>query len=200
MCRRIFLRFLSDEEASTTVEFITIVPFFFVITFMVIEVALAVFWWQTAEKAAQIGARFAVVSDEAVTSLPATNALNIGHYGQSCDMSLGTNDPCQSFATATCVGGASTLCNSTAFNAIVTKVKSVFSPAQPSNVTVSYQYVGMGFAGGPIVPAVTVTISNVPFGTGFADLLGNIFGTTGLSTVSAMSATMTGEDLSSSGA
>lgn len=197
-------RFARDERGGVTVEFVAVSGFFFVIAFIVIEIALAIFWYQTAEAAVQIGARYAVVSDPAVTGLTnsSTNGLNgSASYGQSCDISqTSANDPCVGFTTASCSGGTSTGCDSTAFTAIVSKMQSLFGAVQASNVTVTYTYVGLGFVGGPVVPAVTVQLSGVPFVSGFADLLGTLFGPSAISTVPTMSVTFTGEDLSSSGA
>ena len=204
MRRNSIKRFIKDEGASGTVEFVAISGFFLVLAFIVMEIALATFWWQTAEVAAQIGARYAVVWDPAVTStsLPTTNVLNgSGSYGQSCSISAGsTNDPCVQFSAVSCARGSGGSCNSTAFKAVVAKMQTVFGAVQASNVTITYSYAGLGFVGGPIVPAVTVQVSGVPFVSGFADLLAAFFGTSALTTVPTMSATFTGEDLSSAGA
>src|SRR5690242_17124051 len=94
-------RFAKEEAASTTVEFVAISLFFFVIAFLVMEIALALFWWQTAEVAAQIGARYAVVWDPVVT-LPAENDLNTADasasFGESCNISAASgSDPCTGF-------------------------------------------------------------------------------------------------------
>lgn len=194
-------KFATDERASVTVEFVALLFFFLVLTLMVIEIALAVFWWQTAKVAAQMGARYAIVSDFAVTSLSSSsvNGLNTGGtFGASCNISS-SSDPCTGFTTASCAGGTGGVCSSTAFNAILTKMRTVFAALQASNVTVTYQYAGLGFVGGRIVPAVTVTITNVPFVTGFGDVLSPFFGASALNRVPTTSATYTGEDLSNAG-
>ncbi|OJU10395.1 MAG: hypothetical protein BGN85_05625, partial [Alphaproteobacteria bacterium 64-11] len=149
--------FSREEKGTTTVEFVAISGFFFVIAFMIIEIALAIFWWQTAEVAAQIGARYAVVWDPVTTSVSSAgvNGLNAaGIYGQSCNISQGANDPCAAFATAICDGSSGAGCNTVAFNAVLAKMQAVFGALRASNVKITYSYVGLGFAGGPIVPAV----------------------------------------------
>ena len=40
--------FLRDRSGAVTAEFVAIAPFFVVVVFLVIEVTLALFWWQTA--------------------------------------------------------------------------------------------------------------------------------------------------------
>src|SRR5262249_46549253 len=131
-----------------------------------------VFWIGTAEKAVQLGARLAVVSTPAVSAtttvtcppsastLPPTNCLASGYaYGQSCSVGA-----CTAFTNLTCTGGTSAACNATNFNTIVARMNGMLSSIQASNVTMSYNYVSLGYAGGPIVPSVTVTLSGVPLG------------------------------------
>jgi hypothetical protein len=206
MLRARATKFLADDGAVVTAEFVVVMGFFLITVFAIMEIALAIFWWQTAEVAAQAGARYAVVADPAVTSLTDASGVLITNsitdadsftYGQSCDISqASTADPCIAFATATCTGGTSTGCDLTAFNAIVAKMQTIFTPITASNVTIQYSYVGLGFVGGPVVPAVTVTISGVSFASAVNDVLVGFFGFSGFATVATMSATFTGEDLS----
>jgi hypothetical protein len=79
---------------------------------------------------------------------------------------------------------------------------------QTTHVTIRYDYTGLGFAGGPIVPSVTVTVQGVPYGTimttilsGFMRLAtGNPSAPSLLTNLPPVTATFTGEDLSSLGA
>jgi Flp pilus assembly protein TadG len=183
------LHFFGGEAGGATVEFAAIMPIFLIITFMVVEVALAVFEWQTQGIAAQVGARLAVVSDPAA-AIPLTNAPanpTSDYYGEFCTDSNGGNH-CASFSGQCALA----TCAPTVFSGM----KSVFALLNQSNatVTINYAYVGMGFVGGPTVPAVTVTVSNVNYATGFSDLLGAFFGQA-LTTIPSTSTTLTGEDL-----
>ena len=54
------------EEGAAAIEFVAAMVFFTVLSFFSFEVGVAVFWNATAEKAAQIGARLAIVGDPAV--------------------------------------------------------------------------------------------------------------------------------------
>lgn len=193
-------KFLKDEIGGATVEFVAIMPIFLIITFFIVEITLALFWWQTAVKAAQVGVRRAIVTDWIVatpvnlTNIPASGAPQ---YGTACDITLGTGDPCYNPAVTklTCTGAA--CANQTPFNYVYGCMKAILPNLQQNNVTVTYRYAGVGFVGSPLEPAVTVTISGVPFPLGFADLLGQIFGVP-LKTIPDMSATLTAEDLSTS--
>jgi len=189
----------SDTEGLTTVEFVVVLPFFLIIVFYVLEVALAIFVWQSVYTAAQVGARMAVVSDPAVPSgtcplaagaLPVTNCKSSGgEYGKSC-----AAGNCESYGTVSCTGGSSGSCNGTAFNAICTRMRNLFALIECSNITVSYSDSGLGFAGGPVIPDVAVSVSGVPFNIVSVPILPNI-----VSTMPTISVVLTGEDLSTSG-
>jgi len=160
------------------------------------QVALAFFWWKSAEKATQLGARVAVVSDPVTAGVPATNALANGNvlYGTRCT----TASTCTDFGTVSCTGTGCT--NAAAFARVVGRMQNILSIIKPANVAISYKYVSTGYAGGPVVPLVTVTLSGVTFNTGFISILGRLLGPgSALTTIPAISARVTGEDLATSG-
>lgn len=190
---------IADEGALVTVEFVAIFPFFIILVFYALEVALALYWWQSVQEAAQIGVRMAVISDPAVNLeacpggtgyLPNGNCkASGGTYGGSC--SSGTN--CTGFTTVSCTGGTTSNCDQTAFNAICTRMQAIFAKIDCSDITISYADSGLGFAGGPVIPTVTVSVSNVPFNVIDVPILPNI-----VSTMPTMTAILTGEDMCSS--
>ena len=194
------------EDGSATVEFVTIMPFFMIVALLVMEVTLAMYWWKAAEKAAYIGARAAVVSAPVATGLPATNRRKDSTvtYGSPCS-STGT-DPCGGgfctgdgtgcVTTLTCTAGT-TGCDSAAFTRVLTAMQSIFGVIKASQVTITYRYIGLGFAGGQVAPLITVKLSGIPFQTGFVGIVGNLLGDKGhpLVTLPDMTATLTGEDL-----
>jgi len=188
-----------DTRGLTTVEFVVVFPFFVIITFYILEVALAIFVWQGVHTAAQIGVRMAVVSDPAVPvgscpaaagTIPMTNCKSsAGIYGGSC-----AYGNCETYGSASCTGGTSGSCNGAAFTAICTQMRNLFALIQCSNITIKYSDSGLGFAGGPVIPDVSVTVSGVPFNMISVPILPNI-----VTTMPATAATLTGEDLSTSG-
>lgn len=222
MLRRL-TKFSSCEDGGAAVEFVAAMLFFVVIVFFSFEVAVAVFWNATAEKAAQIGARLAIVSDPAVAAqgcpgtpnpdtngdwagqdgqpvpagvLPLKNCRNGASgaiYGTSCTIA----NTCHSWAPVECVGGVGESCDAEGFAAVAERVRSIFNLATYERITIRYEDTGLGFAGGPVIPLVTVEITDVPYDLLFVSLLGRMTGTgAALVNMPTVSATLTGEDLS----
>jgi hypothetical protein len=191
-----FHRFIRDQKATATVEFVAIMPFFMLIAFFILEISVAMFRIASLEKAVQLGARIAVVSDPVVAGVPALNGLGgSGVYGDQC-----STGACTGFTTATCTGGSG--CNAT-FTMIATRMRNLFN-VPDAKISISYAYINLGFAGGPVIPAVTVTASNVPYDTVFTAILQKFFTTSGAGTspfvnLPTMSVTLTGEDLKTAG-
>jgi Flp pilus assembly protein TadG len=195
---------MRDQGGGVAVEFVALLPAFLFLTFFVFDIGIAVLWVGTVEKAAQLGARLAIVSNYAVTTLVQ------GQRNQTANANLyppGTNCPtgCTAFASQTCAGGSGDDCDPAGFDAIFNRMDAIANVLQPENVTITYTYVGLGFVGGPIVPRVTVTIQGVPYNTvtgsivqGLEPLIGVNFH--GLAVMPTITATFTGEDLSSLGA
>jgi Flp pilus assembly pilin Flp len=181
--------FLKDDRGSTAVEFVVVFMAFIGIVFFVVEVALYSFFTASLEKAAEAGVRAAVVSSPAVNSpfdstppVPLVIRTDGGRYGANCSSSRAR---CINFPARSCAG--STCANQTTFTRVLTEMRRFNGRIQPGNVTVRYVDIssGIGFAGGPTVPMVTVTVSGVPFQTGLLGLL--------QPTLPPRSASMTGE-------
>src|SRR5690242_6201416 len=200
-------RLLRDCRGGATVEFVAVMSAFTLLAFFVMEVALGLFWIGSAEKAAQLGARLAVVSNWAATPAPANNALTSASYayGQSCTSAGG---PCVPFTTVTCTGSSTnctctngTTCSTSDFNYIAQRMSNMFGVLSNHNeyVTITYAWAGLGFAGGPVIPRVTVKLSGVPYDSMFATILRRATGST-VATLPTISVTLTGEDLSTAGA
>jgi hypothetical protein len=193
-------RLIRSERGNASVGFVVIAPAFLLLFFLVIEVAGAFFWWKTAEKATQLGARVAIVRDPVAAGVPAINPRRAGGvFGLACGHS---SDPCNFDAQDlwVCEGGGDS-CNPDAFQLVVAEMRRVFGGGfQDQNVRITYRYVELGFAGGPFVPAVTVTLSGVPFGLFLGILSGLAGDRAALATLPDISTTLTGEDLTTAGA
>ena len=217
--------FLRRDAAGVTVEFVAIFPAFLLVTFFIFEIIVAILTIGTVEKAAQLGARLAIVSDTVATGVPAINTRvnsNV-RFGTPCS----TASTCNNFGTLVCDGNSSTGCVATTatypcgntaqtpLNYIVCRMRSISSSIQASNVTIIYKYVGLGYAGGPIAPSVTVLIGSktgtpwssttstataIPFAALVTTILARATGSHALTNLPTVSVTMTGEDLSSAGA
>jgi Flp pilus assembly protein TadG len=95
---RLLGRLLRDRCGATMVEFTLVAPAFFVLTFGIVEFGTALFQWNEAAKAAELGARLAATSDPVwppLTSLQGTENGNSNatagtawpstdNYGVSC--------------------------------------------------------------------------------------------------------------------
>jgi Flp pilus assembly protein TadG len=195
MRRRMRPDFFRSHDGSATVEFVVIFMAFIAIVWFVMEVTLYLFFMASLEKAAQAGVRAAVVSPPIAGGVPSEIAKKNGDeyiYGYKCSH---VSSPCEAFAPVTC--NVST-CQAAPFARIVAHMRGFNGRIQPENVTVTYSDAGIGFAGGPLAPMVTVTVSNVPFQTGILALLLQDPDTLeAVATLPARSTSMTGEDLAS---
>lgn len=202
-------RFFGDDRAVSTVEFVVIFPFFLLLVLFSVEIALALFWWQSVQEAAQLGARMAIVTDPAVVMAGQPGICSSPDGGfTNCKTSAGvfggrcSAGNCVGYAALSCTGGTGGSCDATAFTNIYNRMHALFPAIPSSDVTITYADSGLGFAGGPIIPMVTVAIQGVPFSTGLVPILGNLFtpNAAEIVTVPTMTATLTGEILNSSGA
>lgn len=181
--------FVRNEDASATIEFLLVFLAFIGTMMFVIETTLYLFFMNSLEKAAEAGARAAVVSQPVTSSFTATMPPDQGIRGEDC-----TDDNCRAVSTFTCIGDGGAGCNSARLDRLVRLMRHYNGAIAAENVTVVYDEVGIGFAGGPNVPMVTVRVSGVPFKTGIFGLLLETI-PNGLGTLPARAATMTGEDL-----
>lgn len=188
---------LEDVRGTTTVEFAVIAPLFFVLLLVFVELSLGFYWWKSVEKAVQIGARWAIVRDVTATGVPDTNQRNEdGTFGLPCRLDP---SPCAPWPETTYVCDGGSGCEADAFDALVTRMRTLFPAFEAENVRVTYWETGLGYAGGPAIPAVTVTLTEVPFQLGILGLITGLIGGDGTTvlTLPDISATLTGEDLSS---
>jgi hypothetical protein len=130
--------------------------------------------WNQAEKATQMGARYAVVTGPVATdmigfSFVGTGGLTQGDpipatYGtMTCSMS-GANAAC-ACSTGTCAWG--TTASTPALTNIATRMRHFFPAVAPANVVVEYGPTDLGYAGDPngtdAAPLVTVSLQNLMF-------------------------------------
>jgi hypothetical protein len=204
-----WVKFIKDERAGVALEFVALLQAFLFLFFFVLEIAIAMFWVGTAEKAVQIGARLAIVTNPVAAGVPAINAKrSSGVFGVSCN---DASDPCTGFDPVSCSGAA---CVAGDFDFIVDRMSSVFAlldnlpnPGR-DYVTVTYSYVGLGHAGGPAVPGVTVTLSGVPYDAVMTNILagfmrlvtGDPEAASPMTQLPTVAVTFTGEDLTTAGA
>lgn len=152
-------RLLRDETGGPAAEFALVLPLLLVFMLTIIDVGRWLWVYNKAQKAAQMGARFAVVTN------PVSSAIKADYVG-SCSPALTQGDviPASCFSTITC---NSTSCDSgtldaTAFNKIGNRMRLFLPQLQNTQFTIQYSPSGLGYAGNPngpdISPIVTVQI------------------------------------------
>jgi Flp pilus assembly protein TadG len=212
-----------DESGAALIEFTAAVFTFFIILFGVVEFANVFYQWNAATKAVQLGARLAAVSDPVSSDLLTLTGMEDGAlpgatmpaFDRVCNSDSITG------ATGACTGGIYDATSAAAMQTIVfgrcqtgvdcprtTCVGSganigmcnIFTRVTPLNVSVRYQYTGLGYAGRPGGPVPTITVSLIgttPLTYDFI-LIGGLAGLSSMQLPS-FATTVTGEDLNVSG-
>lgn len=169
-------RFLTDQTASSAAEFALVLPIMLILLFGTIDGGRFLWELNRAEKATQVGARFAVVTTPVSTGL-------INADFESADLPAGELIPADmlgklecSRTTCTCTDCQVTVGNAVdtvSFDALVARMQAMYPAIQAANVRVTYRGSGFGFAGDPggggatetmeISPLVTVSLTNMEF-------------------------------------
>jgi hypothetical protein len=207
---------IRDDNGAVLVEVTVVMTIMFVFILGSIEFLFALFQWNAATKAVQIGARIAAVSNPvaagldnlsvAVLSAAVPPGSPMPFFTITCD-GASASCTCNSIgacpgvggydaaAMATIVYGRGSASCSDATSFYDTGMCDIFSRISPSNVVIVYTQTGLGYAGRPGGPAPTITVSiqNLPFQffflsglRGFKDI-----------PIPALTTSITAEDLSS---
>jgi len=182
-------RLVQSRRAATAAEFALVLPIVIMFLLGTIDIGRLMWTWNRAEKATQMGVRYAAVTDMIPSNLITRDfSLNGGIPG-------GDPVPTGTFSGTTC---NDTNCTGswgydpTAFGNLVTRVRAFLPDVQATNITVTYDNVGLGYAGDPngpdVQPLITVTVNGIPF----APLVFQMFGAT--FTLPPVSASLTMED------
>jgi len=177
-------RLARDEDGGPLVEVAITLPFLILFLFGGVDFMSALYQWNAAAKAVQIGARIAAVSDPVASGLSSIsdNVLTLG-------LSSGSPMPdfaveCNGAAAAcACVSGACDGAGGYSAEAMGLLVYgragngacalpasqyfagmcNVYAPIAPRYVNVTYQQTGLGYAGRSLGPVPTITVSlNAP--------------------------------------
>ena len=125
-----------EQSGSTLPEFALVLPLLMILLFGIIDAGRWMWTYNQAEKATQMGARMAVVTDYA------SSAIGNSFLG-SCSPALTQGDviPASCFSTITCTSSScsSGTLNTTAFNNVVTRMKYFLPQLTASNVVIEYR-------------------------------------------------------------
>jgi Flp pilus assembly protein TadG len=157
-----FLR--DDRSGSTAAEFAMVLPVLLMFLIGIIDVGRLLWTWNMAEKATQMGARFAVTTDMVPNTLATTTFV-------SSTVLQGDTVPTSAFASTSCDSSQCTPAtwgyDNAVFGRIVARMAFFYPEVRQANVTVEYSNVGLGFAGDPngsdVAPLVTVKLRNLTF-------------------------------------
>lgn len=194
-------RFLRNEDAGPAGEFALVLPVMLFFILGIIDVGRLMWDWNQAEKATQMGVRWAVATEMVPEGL-VDYSFSINE-----NVEQGQPVPEANFPGVICTGaGGSAVCNcktggtcsfpldanSGAFTDIVDRISDFKPDVTEQNVIVEYGHSGLGFSGDPngpdVAPLVTVRLQNLDF----QPLLTQIFGAT--VTLPDFSAALTLED------
>jgi Flp pilus assembly protein TadG len=208
---RLVARLAHERGAATAAEFALVLPLLLVFLLGMLDVGRFMWEYNEAEKATQMGARYAVVTNPVLGGTSSSGLLNYSFAtndsitaGTAVPTSYFTKSVCSTTTTSanvscTCVSTAGKFCSgasadATSFGNIVTRISAIYPLAQASNVEVEYDNVGLGFAGDPngpdVSPLVTVKLKNLTFQPVTTEVFGASFN------MPTISASLTGEDLS----
>ena len=193
---------LRSTHGGTAAEFGLLTPL--LLSFMIGTVDLGRFLWtcNRAEKATQMGVRYAVTNDVVPSGLATYDFAIAGGIPQGdpipsssftsalCSETSGGTVSC-TCVPATCPGGNTF--SKTAFDNIVARMRAYYPNLTAQNVLINYTYSGLGYSGDPngiqVSPLVTIKLT----GMTFTPMLFRFFGSSSL-TLPAYSASLTLED------
>jgi len=156
-------RLIRNNAAASAAEFALVLPLLLILLFGIIDVGRFMWEYNRAEKATQMGARYAVVTAMVPSGLAGYS------FSVSDGIVQGTAVPTANFDSATCDNVDCSTCTGTvcgsigydtlAFTNIVDRMAAMYPPIAPGNVQVIYKNVGLGFAGNPDGPDVSTLVT-----------------------------------------
>ena len=165
-----------DECGTSAAEFALVLPVMLFFLLGIIDVGRFMWYVSQAEKATQIGARWAVVTDMIPSDLYDYSFAIDGEVPQ------GAVVPKDKFPGVKCKAAGCDSFDSdktkskAAFAALVDRMNDIYGGIGSANVEVDYDWSGLGYAGDPngsdVDPLVTVRVKDLPFRPIF---LGQIF-------------------------
>ena len=195
-------------DGAVMVEFSIFATLLLTVTCGMVDFSMALYQWNAAAKAVELGARLAAVSDPVASDITTISGIGGGvnpgdpmpYFKRVCS---GATQSCSNGGTysATAMntlvyGRGKTVCGSLASGQLAAMCD-VYPGLTGNNVTITYEQTGLGFAGKPGGPSPTITVEITGLTFDFVFLNGLL----GLAPINmpTMRTTITGEDLSTAG-
>ena len=171
--------FLRDRRGASAAEFALVLPVMLLFLLGIIDVGRYIWNVNQVEKATQTGTRWAVATEVIPTGLnsysfsisggvPQGEVVPITKFpGVNCSSDTGVvSCQCKTENGGSCAFDATTA-NSTAFNALATRMNEIYGGIRPDNIEIDYDWSGLGYAGDPessdVSPIVTVRVTRLAF-------------------------------------
>ncbi len=165
--------FIRDQRGASAAEFALVLPLLLLVLFGTIDAGRYGWNLSQAQKATQVGARWAAATNMIPSDLYSYSFANSAPFipqgtsvgpaafpGVVCD-----DTGCRCLAGGTCNYGMTA--NTAAFNRLVARMADIYPGLTADNVQVTYAWSGLGFAGDPngadVAPLVTVSLRNLQF-------------------------------------
>ncbi|WP_022682797.1 TadE/TadG family type IV pilus assembly protein [Sphingobium bisphenolivorans] len=178
-----------NRVGSSAAEFALVLPLLLIFLIGILDVGRLMWTWNRAEKATQMGARFAVVTDPVPSGLSTFSFVGTGGltqgdaipstaYGTMTCTSSGTSVAVSCSCTSgSCPWGATAASGTTSpFARIADRMHLFFPELTANNIRIAYKPSGLGYAGDPngadIAPIVTVEVRNLTFTPTLLQLFG----------------------------
>ncbi|MGQ7829472.1 TadE/TadG family type IV pilus assembly protein [Altererythrobacter sp. Z27] len=166
-----FRQFVRDERGLAA-EFALVLPLLLLFILGTIDVGFYAWRINQAEKATQMGARFAAVTNPVASEIASATYVNANVGGTL--ITQGDRVPAAALGLLTCNNSSCTCTttpcpgttfDNTAFSNLSTRIKQMMPTVTDSNIVVEYSGSGLGFAGDPngpdIAPIITIRLINM---------------------------------------
>lgn len=178
MIARAFLRRFASDQRGAAAEFALVLVPALLVLLGVVDAGRYLYEVNRMEKATQVGARFAVVTDPVAPEL--TGKSLVGEVVGSDTLAQGDRIPAEALGLITCTStactetGTSRFCTCTIdttstgpFARILDRIQLFAPDVAEANLVVEYRGSGLGYAGDPngmdVAPLTTVRITGVDF-------------------------------------